>query len=494
MVLCSRLGGFPVSAEALDQEELHKARQRIQVTRMLTDIRNLSGPDFDGRQAGTLGGHRSAVFLGKRFDALGMEPAGSLKLPSSPRPWFQGKNIRIPRIPRRPVVSFSFPSTFSNQEVRTPIKPNLGQDYLPILDSPTVKIRAPLVFVGYGISAPKEGYDEYDGVEVKDRVVLILRGKPSGYPHWVGHRQKEQTAREKGALGIIVMTGPMRSRYEARRGIGEAPLAFYHNIEGSQPLPGLWISTSIASRLFASQGWSLNELQHTLNETLVPQSRGLNVLASLNWETKIDSGEMLNVLALIPGQAPELKDKVVVVGAHRDHFGQQADLLFPGADDNASGTAVILEVARQLSRMKAKLKRTVLVVSFSGEERDLLGSRHYVANPVYPMADTVGMVNVDHVGVGNGRLTVGIANFPRDISQQAADISGVSSETDLYGFFPGGDHVPFAEAKVPTFTVVSGGHHSSFHQPSDTADKIQAKVLEKAARYVMTLVWLLANQ
>ncbi len=217
-------------------------------------------------------------------------------------------------------------------------------------------------------------------------------------------------------------------------------------------------------------------------------------MLSLNWETRIDSGEMLNVLALIPGQASELKDKVVVVGAHRDHFGQQADLLFPGADDNASGTAVILEVARQLSKMKAKLKRTVLVVSFSGEERDLLGSRHYVANPVYPMADTVGMVNVDHVGVGNGRLTVGIAHFPRDIGQQAADISGVSSETDLYGFFPGGDHVPFAEAKVPTFTVVSGGHHSSFHQPSDTADKMQAKVLEKAARYVITLIWLLANQ
>ncbi len=253
MVLCSPLCYLSVSAEVLDREELHKALRWTRASRMMTDIIHLSSPGFDGRQAVTLGGHRSAVFVGKRFDALGMEPAGSLKLPSSPRPWFQGKNIRIPRIPRQPVVSFSFPSTFSNQEVRTPIKPSLGQDYLPILDSPTVKIRAPLVFVGYGISAPKEGYDEYDGVEVKDRVVLMLRGKPSGYPHWVGHRQKEHTAREKGALGIIVMTGPVLSRYEARRGIGEAPLAFYHNIEGSQPLPGLWISTSIASHLFTSQ-------------------------------------------------------------------------------------------------------------------------------------------------------------------------------------------------------------------------------------------------
>jgi Zn-dependent M28 family amino/carboxypeptidase len=140
------------------------------------------------------------------------------------------------------------------------------------------------------------------------------------------------------------------------------------------------------------------------------------------------------------------------------------------------------------------LKRTLLFVSFSGEERDLLGSRLYISRPTVPLSSTTAMVNVDHAGVGNGRLTVGVAGLDKSLVQNAGALAGLGERLDLYGFFPGGDHVPFKEAGIPTVTVVSGGIHPHFHQPTDTAETIDPAILKTAAQYVLTLTWQLGNQ
>jgi Zn-dependent M28 family amino/carboxypeptidase len=193
---------------------------------------------------------------------------------------------------------------------------------------------------------------------------------------------------------------------------------------------------------------------------------------------------------MIPGTGTES----VIIGAHRDHFGHPGAMLFPGADDNASGTAVILEVARTLTNVESHPSRTILFISFSGEERDLLGSRLYTSRPVVPLDSTKAMINIDHAGVGNGRLTVGITGVEKEVLREVGKIADVDEKLDLYGFFPGGDHVPFKEAGVPTVTVVSGGVHPHFHQPSDTADTIDSEILKTAARYVLALTWHLAYQ
>jgi Zn-dependent M28 family amino/carboxypeptidase len=183
-----------------------------------------------------------------------------------------------------------------------------------------------------------------------------------------------------------------------------------------------------------------------------------------------------------------------VVGAHRDHFGRQAGLLFPGADDNASGTAVMLEVARAMAKMGARSKRTVLFVSFSGEEQGLVGSRLYLEQPVAPIDLTTAMINIDHAGIGNGRLTIGVTGFEKSVALKAGQTIGVAEKLDLFGFFPGGDHVPFKEAGVSTVTIVSGGIHPHFHQPTDTADTINPEILQTVARYVLTLTRQLSNE
>ena len=153
----------------------------------------------------------------------------------------------------------------------------------------------------------------------------------------------------------------------------------------------------------------------------------------------------------------------------------------------------MLEVARRLAEEEKKPQRSILVVSFDGEERGFLGSKHYVGNPAWPLEKTVAMINLDHVGVGNGTLTVGVTGLAKSITQQAAEDVGLAEKIKLYGYFPGGDHVPFFEAEVPTITIVSAGIHPHFHQPLDMAATMKPEVVKTAAQFVLALLDILAN-
>lgn len=455
---------------------------------MVEDIQALSHPDFAGRQTGTEGGHRSAEYVADRFHELGLTPAGNHPIGTHQEPWGQAGPVTVTQIEAPATLEFSFP------QAHDPITLSLqvGPEFLPVLDSPSVAVTAPLVFVGYGIADPARGWDEYAGVDVRNRVVMFLRGKPPHYPLHVQHAEKARIAREKGAVGFITLTGPLLSRYAARRGMGHQPLAFYTNAEDQRPLPGGWISGESGRTILRTQGWSLTTMQQALNHERRIQSRELNLLVHMQWDSSQRAGSLINVLGMIAGSDPLVKHETVILGAHRDHFGTQAGLLFPGADDNASGTALLLELARVLKNGPS-LKRTVLFSSFSGEEQNLLGSTWYVRHPARPLEHTVAMINVDHVGIGNGDLTVGVSNMSKEEANRAAEEAGLSENVNLYGFFPGGDHVPFVQVGIPTVAVVTAGKHPHFHQAADTPDTIQPDRLKTAARFVLALTRHLAN-
>ena len=386
---------------------------------------------------------------------------------------------------------------FEMKSIRSGAQPlQVGLDYLPILDSPAIDITVPFVFVGYGISDAAHGWDEYAGIDARNRIVVFLRGKPESYTHPISHADKIVAARQHGAAAFLTFTGPVMSPYEARRGMGHAPLAFYNQTGQEPPLPGAWIHTDLAERLLSSNlsqmGRSLREAQQRL-QTLAQQSFESDTQVHLKWDSTQKKGTLHNVLGLFPGSDPSLSEETIIIGAHRDHFGQQAGLVFPGADDNASGTAVLLEVARIFAEAGLKPKRSLLFVSFSGEEQGLLGSRLYVSRAPRPLSNTVAMINIDHAGVGNGRLTIGVTGLEKSEAANAGKQAGLADTLDLFGFFPGGDHVPFKEAGVPTVTVVSSGPHPHFHQPSDTSDTLDPDILERTARYVVALAWQLAN-
>jgi len=472
-------------AGADDTDTLTRALSSLSGPRMLKDVVELSGPEFNGRQAGTTDDLRSGLWVADRFKLLGLQPALITTKPLNPvvREWAIAEQTLTTRIQDSPSLEL-----FAGD---TPIPARVGPDYLPILDSAAIKITAPVTFVGYGISDPEHGVDDYAGINVQNHVVLLLRGKPDHYAAHVSQADKERVAREKGALAALMATGPILSAYEARRGVGGVPMASYSLSKEDRRLAGLWISTALAEAILSAKGHSLKDLQAQLNREPTSQSQDTGVVARISWNSWQTQGAVYNFMAMVPGHDPKRREETILIGAHRDHFGRQGGLLFAGADDNASGTAVLLEVARALSKMKPG--RSIIFVSFSGEEQGLLGSRFYVREPVRPLPATKAMINVDHAGVGNGRLTVGLTDLSKETATKAGKAAGRADKLDLFGFFPGGDHVPFKEAGVPTATVVSGGVHPDFHQPTDTADKVKPEILESTARFVLALAWQLAN-
>lgn len=489
--------GTPCFAQS---EEHHPAWLRaidsLSRERMLADITVLSSPSFNGRQTGTANDASSAAWITRRFHESGLSPANAglnSFIPSGSdlgvSSGLMTTTVTTSTIAPDPVLRISSGSDSLIQQ--------LGTDYLPILDSPSAEVRGPIVFVGYGIVDATQGIDDYAGVDTTNALVLFLRGTPTYYKGTVSHADKVRFARQKGVIGYLTTTGPMLSSYESRRGVTGKPGAFYGLSPRSDTIPGAWINTGLAEQILAAPDRALpsrlQALQEQLNRSPAVQSISTGRYASLDWQTRQEEGVLMNVLALLPGSDPQKTQEVIVIGAHRDHFGRQAGLLFPGADDNASGTAVMLEVARAMATAGTRSKRPVLFVSFSGEEQGLIGSRLFLQRSVVPIGSTRAMINIDHAGIGNGRLTVGVTGLDKSLAVEAGQTAGLTDKLDLYGFFPGGDHVPFKEAGIPTITVVSGGVHPHFHQPTDSADAVNPEILHSVARYVLALTWQLAN-
>lgn len=485
----------PTTQAQSSEPTLQSAIESLSTDRMLADIRTLSGPAFNGRQTGTKDDLESAQWVAQELLSAGLRlPRIRNGSPIIPFPTGKDGATSGAMATLLPTSTLAPNTTLRIGEASGITVKQPGIDYFPIFDSPSADIQGRIVFVGYGIVDSEHGIDDYAGVEVNNGIVLFLRGKPEHYPQHFSHADKVRIARERGAVGYLTATGPILHPYEIRRGVTGNPSAFYGQLPLDQALPGAWISTALAQEILTeSKGGipdRLRALQERLNQSPSSQAVESSQFASLLWKTVREEGLLINVIGMLPGTGSE----TVIVGAHRDHFGRPGGILFPGADDNASGTAVILEVARTLAKINRRPSRTILFVSFSGEERDLLGSRLYVSRPVVPLNATKAMINIDHAGVGNGRLTVGVTGLDKDVLLEAGKTAGVDDKVDLYGFFPGGDHVPFKEAGVPTVTVVSGGMHPHFHQPTDTADTIDPEILHKVARYVLAVAWQLAYQ
>ena len=494
LLLAPESRSFAQSAD--DHRVWIQALDNLSGERMLADVTTLSGPSFNGRQTGTADDASSAQWVANRFRASGLLLANIRNDPSNPlgqgrrgATGFMSTMVTAPKIAPDPILRIA--------TAGAPLTKQLGTDYLPILDSPSAAVRGPIVFVGYGIVDAAQNIDDYAGVDIANSIVLFLRGKPTHYKGAISHADKVRLARQKGALGYLTATGPVLNSYDVRRGVTGEPTAFYGLSPSSEALPGAWISTALAEQILAApdhaQPSRLYGFQENLNRAPTTQSFNTGCYGSLDWQTHSEEGLLMNVLAFSPGNDPQKTDDILVIGAHRDHFGRQAGLLFPGADDNASGTAVMLEVARAMSLAGARNARTIFFVSFSGEEQGLVGSRLYVERLVAPIGTSRAMINIDHAGIGNGRLTIGVTGFEKSVALEAGQRVGLTEKLDLFGFFPGGDHVPFKEAGVPTITVVSGGVHPHFHLPTDSADTVDPEILLTAARYVLALVWQLAG-
>ncbi|MGB2628959.1 MAG: M28 family peptidase [Candidatus Acidiferrum sp.] len=439
--------------------------------RYLNDIKTLTQPKMEGRGEGSKGLVLAEHVLRDRYKSYGLEPAGSngylQSFTVTTGAKLHGKNDFV----------------VENGPAKSEIK--LNQEYVPFSFSSSGTASGPVVFAGYGITAEEFGYDDYAGIDVKDKIVVVLRYEPGGFATKSGnqgltnHSQfitKAINARNHGAKALILVNGKLNPGEEDL-------LTRFGSVNGPESVGVMFVQVrhSVADAWFHSAGTSLGDAEDKINSQAKPASFAFPeaLRASLAVAVENTHATVNNVLAYLPGTT----DEYIILGAHYDHLGRgnfdslapsQIGQIHPGADDNASGTAGLLELARLLSPLKGQLQRGILFASFAGEELGLLGSAEWVKEPTKPLEKAVAMLNMDMIGrIKDGKVYVGGvgtgSTFAKVLGQAE---TGCSLKFEAsQGGYASSDHTSFVSKRIPVLFFFSG-LHSDYHKPSDTWEKI----------------------
>ena len=465
-VLLAVLGSSPAASQTAEDLKI--------------DVAALTGPGTDGRAVGTPGAATARRYLISELEAAGAEPLPGAEGLGIPFPFIAGVEDR-------------------GSSLRAGGHKRFGSDQVRAFAfSETGEARGDLFFAGYGISLPENAgyeYDSYAGHDLRDQVVVVLRHFPDDVEdearailnRHADFRSKASAARDRGAVGMVVITGP------ESEGAGEfAPDGFDISAPGSQGILAVSIDGAAGDRLFAGSGTTLSEVQQALDRGEVDTgSFPLTGFATLTVDLERTRGSGANVVGVLPAADGSVAPPYVAVGAHYDHLGMGGSgslnphgpaAVHPGADDNASGTAAVLALARAVS--EAPLARPVLVGFWSGEESGLLGSRAFIRNEVSP-SELVAYINLDMVGrLEENRLTVqamGSSSVWPGIVERANIPGGFDLALSDDPYLPT-DSSAFNSENVPTLNLFTGTH-SDYHRPSDTADKLNYEGLARIARF-----------
>jgi hypothetical protein len=466
---------FAIGATGRDtrQGELDRvADEHIDATSLMEIVELLASPEMAGRLSGTEGYDRAAMAMAERFGALGLEPGGD-------DGYLQQFTIEANTIlgqPRLAVTTTGEPRALQH-----------GQDFIARGFSGSGQVEAPVVFVGYGLTLPELGWDDYAGRDLTGKIVLALK-QPPPWEHDGGSwgeahlpRPKAINAAAHGAAGLLLVSRPDEN----------TPQALYASVqhgpgEQNETLPLLHVSGAAADSLLANSGSTLSDLQKRIDEARAPvEPIDLGVTASIDVQARYQrEAPTMNVVAILPGTDDSLAGSHLVVGGHLDHVGQQGDLIYPGANDNASGAAAVLAVARAFVLGDVRSKRTVVFVLFAGEEQGMHGAEAYAANPALPLERGVAMLNTDCPGEGDAlRIACGNAN-PELWGIGAAAAQRRAGATLTHGGCYGGgcDGQPFFDAGLPTlwFALANGG--TFLHQPGDTPDTLDPDLFAEEVR------------
>ncbi|MCZ2341735.1 MAG: M28 family peptidase [Bacteroidales bacterium] len=483
--------------------DLHAAKPSPVLERMRKDLFFLAGPECAGRGVSGPGIQKAADHIAAEFQAAGLKPAGK-----------EGSYFQPFTITGSPQLGTPNTLTLTNPDGQKR-ELTYGQDFTPTGLTKPGKLDAELVFAGYGITAEKPAYDDYAGLKVAGKWVIVLRKSPNaGDPHGPFTQEQQSlatkaaNARKHGAAGIIFV-----SHFSDGK---DDPLMDFRYAAGvSAELPALHMKRSILAQLLAREKKILKDLETGIDEDLKPRSCPLpgwkaNAVVSVV-RPKIPAK---NVVGVWEGGGP-LAEETVVIGAHYDHLGtgeygslggpSAKGVVHYGADDNASGTTGLIELARRFGASGQHTGRRIVFIAFSGEEIALLGSRHYVEHPLFPLDKTVFMLNMDMIGrvtpvesdapaaapgkTDSDKKDTGKADSDKKVMRDRLVIYGTGTAKGLDAFVdqaarpfdfqllkvPGGtgpsDHDSFYRKKIPVLFFFTGTHRD-YHRPSDTPDKI----------------------
>jgi hypothetical protein len=473
IVSCSTLK-IPQTNPDIDQKDL------------FSHLSFLASDELKGRGTGTPEIDKASEYLAKYFKNLGLKPKGE-------DGYFQ--NFKVTTDLKLKENNWLFVKV-NSQEINFTLK----VDYQPTGFSGNGSVEGELVFAGYGIEAEDLGYNDYSDIDLKDKIALIMRYSPEGdkpdtkFGFKVQSNFKVSVAKNKGAKAVILFTGPNTVENDKLISLVPDPAAMNAGI------PVVSINTEKAKEIFEKAGLDLLAIQKGIDSLQKPNSFRLqssNAKVTVELEPVIK--ETRNVIAFLEGNDPQLKNEIVVIGAHYDHLGMggrgslassKEPQVHNGADDNASGTSGVLELAEYFSARKNQLKRSLLFILFSGEELGLLGSKHFVDNPTVPINQIVAMINMDMIGrLNENRLTVyGTGTSPK----WKPLLNKLNSDSSFkFNFIDGGfgpsDHSSFYSKNIPVLFFFTGTHQD-YHKPSDDVDKINFVGMEKVLKLVSDVV------
>ena len=484
--------------------QAHGDATRIDPRAYIQHVKFLASDDLEGRGDGAPGLEKAAEYIEESFRTSGLEPAGDNGT------FFQTFQIITG-------ISLEPGNTLSLKIASSTVAFEIGRDYRLVSTSSVQSgpVSFPLVFAGYGITSPAQHYDDYAGIDASGKAVLIFMHEPQeNDPRSAFEGQtntahstilrKVEVARSHGASAILLVDDiNHRVQPEQNRRWMRDPQAEDYG------LPVFFVSRD---RVQQALGTSLNlaTAAREIDRDFSPKSRVLTD-ASV---TEVDRTQKVhrpvrNVVAKLSGSDSALRSEVVVMGAHYDHLGRSARFsmsadstgqIHHGADDNASGTAAILEMAKAAVASRSDFRRSMIFITFAGEELGLLGSSYYAGHPSVPLAQTVAMINLDMVGRAGGRILVdGFANAPSiedDLKAAQASQTGAGIKmAALHGSAGAGasDDATFIGRKIPAINFFSG-FHADYHRPSDTWEKIDAAGGAAVADLALALGRQIANR
>lgn len=462
--------------QANGQEASKPAVNPDSLERVSWDIKYLAADVLEGRGVQTKGLAVAADYIREEYKKMG------LKGGAEDGSFYQNFDVRIRE--KLTTDGTSMKLTIAGDE--RPME--VGKDFQPLQVGGPAKREGDIVFVGYGIKAPDLGYDDYEGIDVEDKIVLVIRREPQqkdedskfGGTENTEHSYvatKMRVAKEAGARGILFVNDGVTEDYIMQ------PAEF--GTAADVRLPITQISRETGNALIAASPVtagdkklkSLDEIEKYIDEEYKPCSAALDSCSAAvasNFKTK--QVKAWNVIGVLEGEGP-LADETVVVGAHYDHLGyggygsrrSGSSEVHNGADDNATGTAAVLELARRFASAEKKPARRMVFIAFSGEERGLVGSAYYVNNPTFPLEKTIAMLNFDMIGnLRNNTATLGGTSTGTGLLDVAKAADGkVPVEVNMpAGLSGGSDHLNFARKRVPVM-FCNTGLTDLYHTPED---------------------------
>jgi Tol biopolymer transport system component len=477
-------------------------RAEITAADLREEVGFLASEERQGRMTGSAGAKQAADYIAARLQDAQLKPAGDNDT------FFQkfefNSGVKVLKEKNELVLS--------GDTISKPLRFEVEKDFAPLSFTENQTVDAEVVFVGYGLSVPgkgAEGYDSYAGVDVKNKIALVLRYVPEEVDpkrrqelnRYAGLRYKAMLAREHGAKAVLFVTGPNSPNK------GELVATSFDASTANSGIVAASISVNVSDALFVRAGKDLKSLQSALDKENPHAESGFalpNVTVHFATAVEHIRKDDRNVVALLPPSGPPERAEYVVIGAHYDHlgFGETGAMqrkgeegkIHPGADDNASGTAAVLELAASLAeerKMKPEEFRRGIVFAFwSGEEIGIIGSSHFVEHPAVTLSNVAAYVNFDMVGrLRENKLSlqgVGSSKAWRRLVEKRNVAAGFNLSlqedpylpTDVTAFYPKG---------VPVLNFFTGGH-DDYHRPTDTADKLDYDGLERITKFARTLV------